>query len=46
MLVDQMFCPACGAKKPEAPATWICPDCGEKDIKSNFCPNCGRKKDE
>ena len=40
-----MFCPNCGAKKPEPPDTWICPDCGQRDIKTKFCPNCGRKKD-
>ena len=35
-----------GAKKPEAPTAWTCPDCGQTDITSKFCPNCGRKKDE
>ena len=43
---DSKFCPECGAKKPEAPATWICPNCGQKDIKGKFCPECGTKKED
>ena len=38
------FCPNCGAKKPVL--TWVCPDCGQQDIKTNFCPNCGKKRGE
>ena len=32
-------------EKPEKKKGWICPDCGTKDIMTNFCPECGRKKD-
>ena len=24
--------------------SWDCPDCGQKNISSNFCPNCGKKR--
>lgn len=24
--------------------TWICPNCGKKDVTTNFCPDCGTKK--
>ena len=27
-----------------APGGWDCPDCGQRDIPSNFCPNCGKKR--
>ncbi len=35
--------------QPEEPAAspatgWECPDCGQKNITSNFCPNCGSRK--
>lgn len=36
------FCPTCGAKKPEDPATWTCA-CGAVN-NGNFCPTCGAKK--
>ena len=34
-------------QKPAEPAAgWECPDCGQKNITSNFCPNCGGRKPE
>lgn len=27
-------------------AGWDCPNCGQKQVTSNFCPNCGNKKPE
>ena len=35
------FCPACGAKAPEA--GWFCPECGQENT-GNFCINCGARK--
>ena len=44
---DDNFCPKCGARKPAAPAKWICPKCGkENDADANFCGKCGERKPE
>ena len=40
-----LFCPSCGAKKPEEKA-WTCPTCGHKRNTGMFCPVCGTKKPE
>ena len=44
---DDAFCPWCGAKKPEPPASpMVCPGCGaeyEPDTGYNFCKKCGMK---
>lgn len=42
--ITSNFCPNCGAKRPEGPTAWDCPNCGTTGITSNFCPNCGCKK--
>ena len=42
--ITSKFCPECGAKKPEEPATWDC-SCGAKNITSKFCPECGKPKE-
>ena len=39
------FCAECGAKKPEAPGAWICPNCGKANT-GKFCAECGTKKPE
>ena len=45
------ICPKCGQAYTARPAlsradnSPICPDCGTKDIMTNFCPECGRKKE-
>lgn len=44
MNITSKFCPDCGAKKPEPPAAWDCPNCGCKGITSKFCPDCGTPK--
>lgn len=44
--ITSKFCPDCGAKKPDPPKTWDCPNCGCKGITSKFCPDCGSKKPE
>lgn len=44
MNITSKFCPDCGAKKPEPPAVWDCPNCGYKGITSKFCPDCGSPK--
>lgn len=44
MNITSNFCPDCGAKKPEPPAAWDCPNCGCKGITSKFCPDCGSPK--
>lgn len=37
--------PVMDSMKPEAASGgWDCPDCGQKNITSNFCPNCGARK--
>ncbi len=42
-----MFCPSCGAKKPEPVAGWVCPGCGKTHNGNiRFCPECGTKKPE
>ena len=42
--------PVLGAQQQPAEqitsAGWDCPECGHKQIASNFCPNCGTKKPE
>ncbi|MCL1794841.1 MAG: SPFH domain-containing protein [Oscillospiraceae bacterium] len=40
------FCNECGAKRPESPKEWICPECGEKNEKGKFCNNCGKNREE
>lgn len=40
------FCPECGAKRPESPATWDCPNCGAKGLTGKFCPECGKRREE
>jgi membrane protease subunit (stomatin/prohibitin family) len=44
------FCPECGAKKPEAPRTYVCSGCGwvpaNPTNPPKFCPECGNKFDE
>ena len=40
------FCGNCGAKKPETPTAWDCPECGNKGNTMKFCGNCGAKKPE
>ena len=49
----RQVCPICNREYEGVPAlsrtdneTLICPECGTKNIMTNFCPNCGRKKDE
>jgi len=42
---DGKFCAECGAKKPEAAATWDC-SCGKKGNEGKFCADCGAKKPE
>ena len=38
------FCPSCGAKQEEKPASGFCPNCGGKvEAGSKFCPSCGNK---
>ena len=44
--IQSKFCPECGAKKPEPPAAWDCPNCGNKGITAKFCGECGCKKPE
>lgn len=44
MNITSKFCPECGAKKPEPPTTWDCPNCGFKGITRKFCPDCGTPK--
>jgi membrane protease subunit (stomatin/prohibitin family) len=44
VIAKSKFCGECGFKKPEAPATWDCPECGNKGITAKFCPECGHKK--
>ena len=44
--ITSKFCPDCGAKRPDPPKTWDCPNCGCKGITSKFCPDCGSKKPE
>ncbi|MCI9273562.1 MAG: virion core protein [Clostridiales bacterium] len=39
------FCPECGAKRPDAPEKWICPQC-KTENQGKFCPECGAKKPE
>lgn len=39
------FCTNCGTAKP-APATWDCPNCGQKGNTGKFCSNCGTAKPE
>ncbi len=34
------FCSRCGAAKPAAQASWICPKCGSSN-NGNFCSQCG-----
>lgn len=43
--ISSKFCPECGAKKPEEPTVWTCPNCGATGIESKFCPECGHKKE-
>ena len=44
--ITSKFCPDCGAKRPEDPSTWDCPNCGAKGLSGKFCPECGRRKGE
>ena len=39
------FCGECGCRKPEAPALWDCPECGNRGIRAKFCPECGHKRE-
>lgn len=43
--ITAKFCGECGCKKPEAPAAWDCPECGNKGITAKFCPECGHKRE-
>ena len=43
--ITAKFCGECGCKKPEAPAAWDCPECGNKGITAKFCPECEHKRE-